>query len=260
VYNWSGFYVGAHLGAGWARKQWSDPEAFCELTACFPSDLGSHNAIGLLGGLQAGYNWQVGYLVLGIEAQYSFASLKGDHGNSFNFFLLTGEGFITHEQDERYSTKIKGIGTIAGRLGVVSWPNDRTLFYLKGGAAFVTEELARSSSSQTLLFFCDIGCVVGEGIARTSTLSAKHSRWGWMTGIGLEYGLLDNWSAKVEYNYLHFGNRTVRLEGTECVTEPPPTGTICGPTFRDLDLRQEIHLIKFGINYRFGGGTVMAKY
>src|SRR5262245_39714382 len=81
AWNWTGLYVGGHLGAGWARKQWSDDTFEANP---FTADLGSHNAIGVLGGFQAGFNYQVGRVVLGVEGQFSFADLKGDHQDSFS--------------------------------------------------------------------------------------------------------------------------------------------------------------------------------
>jgi outer membrane immunogenic protein len=92
VFSWTGFYVGGHIGAGWARKEWTDTSACGNFEgiqfpiACSqnPSQstagyVGEHNAKGLLGGVQAGYNWQTGVIVWGIEAQYSWSDLKGDH-------------------------------------------------------------------------------------------------------------------------------------------------------------------------------------
>jgi len=56
VYNWTGFYVGTHLGAGWDRGGWTDVKESCPLDFCRPQSLGQTNAIGVLGGFQAGYN------------------------------------------------------------------------------------------------------------------------------------------------------------------------------------------------------------
>jgi outer membrane immunogenic protein len=258
-WSWTGFYVGGHFGAGWARKQWTDPNAQCEaflvFPFCPPTNLGSHNAIGPLGGFQAGLNWQDGYLVVGIEAQYSFANLRGDHQSTFASVFDAGDGFVTFNQSNRLSTKIKGIGTIAGRIGLASGPTDRTLFYVKGGAAYVKEDFTEAFD---LNFF---GCGFGFcGAANfNGNLSASHSRWGWMAGIGLEYGLFDNWSAKVEYNYLDFGQKTVQLDGSACATDG--SNTSCIPFSRQREIRQEIHLIKLGLNYRFGGqAAVVARY
>ena len=47
VFTWTGFYIGAHVGGGWARTDWTDP-------AGPPFDLGSHTATGWLGGFQVG--------------------------------------------------------------------------------------------------------------------------------------------------------------------------------------------------------------
>jgi outer membrane immunogenic protein len=71
-------------------------------------------------------------------------------------------------------------------------------------------------------------------------------RWGWMVGAGFEHAFNRNWSFKAEYNYNHFGKDTHAL----CI----PAGACA-----DFEIRQHVHLIKFGINYRFGG-PVVARY
>jgi hypothetical protein len=86
-YNWTGLYVGAHFGGGLAQTSWTDLSPFlCSNSLgglpCAANEAGSHNAVGPLGGGQLGYNWQFGRWVLGIEGQYSFAGLKGDHQNN----------------------------------------------------------------------------------------------------------------------------------------------------------------------------------
>lgn len=281
AYNWSGFYIGAHFGGGWARQQdWTgiggalptggdDDPPLCDETGfdgffCGPTQRGSHNAIGVLGGGQAGFNWQNGAFVFGIEGQYSFANLKGDHGDSFSaVFSDTGSTFCavdgfcstTFNQTDRFSTKIKGIATLAARIGLA---HDRMLFYVKGGPAWMKANYAQTSNLIKLECNTDD---VGEGCEAetfTAQLGGSKNRWGWMAGTGFEYGLFDNWSAKVEYNYLHFGNKTVTLAGTAC--EP---GDGCDPISRDFRINQSIHLIKFGLNYRFGNfgkGPLVARY
>ena len=58
VYNWSGFYVGGNLGAGFAHSSWSDP---------FTGGHDTFDKTGFIGGGQVGVNWQINALVLGIE-------------------------------------------------------------------------------------------------------------------------------------------------------------------------------------------------
>jgi outer membrane immunogenic protein len=273
VYSWTGFYIGAHIGAGWSRKDFHTPDPFCNeftaydesqdgftLSGCENNRRGSHNAIGGLGGFQAGYNWQAGVVVFGIEGQYSWANLKGDHSDSFHFAFVDpfeeGNSFLNH-RTSRFSTDIKGIGTIAGRIGLTSFPSDRTLFYVKGGAAYVKEDFTETITGASV--DCAEGCV---STLYSADASASRHRWGWMVGVGLEFGLWDNWSGKVEYNYLDFGkDDPIKLTGTECFTDI--IGKSCTSFDREHKVDQNIQLIKFGLNYRFGIGKappITARY
>src|ERR1700751_1919277 len=72
VYNWSGFYVGGNLGAGFADSSWTDP---------FTGAHDTFNKTGFIGGGQVGANWQINALVLGIEGDFDWTGLKGSvHG------------------------------------------------------------------------------------------------------------------------------------------------------------------------------------
>ena len=46
-----------------------------------------------------------------------------------------------------------------------------------------------------------------------------------MLGVGVEYAFLGNWSAKLEYNYMDMGSKTVTLATTWAASAPcrPPT-------------------------------------
>jgi outer membrane immunogenic protein len=71
VYDWTGFYVGANLG-------WSFGRARTDVTvagAQFAST--SQRMDGILGGLQAAYNWQSGRAVLGLETDIQATDQKG---------------------------------------------------------------------------------------------------------------------------------------------------------------------------------------
>jgi outer membrane immunogenic protein len=278
VYNWTGFYVGAHLGAGWARKAWADVDQECfgeETFVCRPQYLGEHNAKGVLGGFQVGYNYQVNsWFLIGIEGQFSFADLKGDHQDTFS----AASGFTTficvhdtcgipiasafqqlNEQD-RFFTKVRDIATIAGRIGWVGGPSGQTMWYVKGGGAWARDNFAvRSTGSflqcETLLIFSACNDANFD-----ATLAGSQSRWGWMVGTGLEFALFGNWSAKVEYNYLDLGKKNVRLAGTGCVTSIGGGFTECDGVFRDVRIDQTLHIVKFGINYHFWNPAVAARY
>src|SRR5262249_53883037 len=105
----------------------------------------------------------------------------------------------------------------------------------------------------------------------TLTGSASPTHWGWTVGAGFEYALLPNLSALVEYDYLDFGTRR---DFFSCLGVTFTGSFACGftagagihPTF-PLDIRQQIHAIKLGLNWRFnwgkapwGKGPVVARY
>jgi outer membrane immunogenic protein len=257
-YSWTGFYVGGHFGGGLVKKNWNDLTPIDGLNAptftdTAAQDMGSHNATGLLGGIQGGYNWQFAHWVLGIEGQYSFADLSGDHqststgGSSVN----TGVGStfsVTANTVTGLATRIDGIGTIAGRIGYASDPIDRTMIYVKGGAAYVRDRFTESTQQSFNV------CVTANGVSNctaggfTGSFSANQDRWGWMGGVGLEYGLTQDWSAKVEYDFLGFGTSNVNMPGTLC-----QQGTLtCAQVPRQtMAIHQDLQLLKFGVNYHF---------
>jgi len=79
----------------------------------------------------------------------------------------------------------------------------------------------------------------------TELLLVAIGRAPFTAGLGLEYLLARNWSAKIEYNYLDLG--------TDVLSFNP------GPVLIDID--QHLHAVKFGVNYRFDwGGPVVARY
>jgi outer membrane immunogenic protein len=195
VYNWSGFYVGGHLGGGFADSSWSDP---------FTGASNSFNKLGFLGGGQAGANVQFNALVLGVEGDFSWTGLG-----------LKGSG--TDSIGNTIATTTNWTSTVTGRAGVAF---DRLLVYGKGGVAF-----AQDNSSLT-----DLG---------GNNASTTFMRTGWTAGAGLEYGLSKNWSAKIEYDYLGFGSKTLNFS-----TPLQPAYT----SNANLNVQE----VKAGLNFRFG--------
>src|ERR1700704_6531167 len=117
--NWTGFYIGLH--AGWAEGplNWidSDTDQFPETAPDLggPEVLVVQTASGFLGGVQAGYNYQWNWLVVGVEGEFSYADVNAD----------TIVKFVDH-----YHARTDYTGTIAGRVGF-AW--NKLLFYGKGG-------------------------------------------------------------------------------------------------------------------------------
>jgi outer membrane immunogenic protein len=170
VYNWTGFYIGGNVGYGWGSKDWD--QTFSSTGLTLDRSATSADVNGFLGGAQAGFNWQAGQWVFGVEGDWSWTNADGC-SNHVVFTAYSG------------CTNVNWYATAAGRLGF-AW--DRTLIYGKGGVAFADENhFIAFNSVQT-------------------TNSPSETRTGWVAGAGIEYAFWDNWSVKVEYNHMDFGS------------------------------------------------------
>jgi outer membrane immunogenic protein len=120
--------------------------------------------------------------------------------------------------------EIHALATATGRIGYAMGP---WLFYAKAGGAYAHMEITTS-------------------ITAAGPLSTTENRFGVTGGAGLEVAFLRNVSAKVEYNYLYF---------------PEHSYTFFSPnTPNSSSLDHYVHLVKAGINVRFGGDAVVARY
>jgi outer membrane immunogenic protein len=176
---------------------------------------------GFLGGAQVGVNYQLGSWVLGAEAQFSWSNLEGKD----NCIAASPVALLNCH------TTVNWLGTAAARLGFAF---DRTMVFVKGGGAWVHD-------NYEMTFFA----------APLRTVQVDDTRYGWMFGAGVEHAFTGNWSAKVEYDYLDFGTSTTNFPGLRA---------LIADLNEAVDIRQRIHLIKFGVNYRFAAGPVVAKY
>lgn len=156
---WSGAYAGFNLGGGLENGMWAD--ALDGL-----SDRARH--VGVLGGGQAGYDYQFHALVVGIEGAVSGADLWARSVDAAGI----GYGVETH-----------WTATATGRIG---YDYVGRLLYAKGGFA--------AGDSRETVTVPTIG---------TATIAA--ARIGWTIGAGIEFPLSRNWSARFEYDFLDFG-------------------------------------------------------
>ena len=168
---------------------------------------------GVTGGAQAGYNWQVTNWVYGVEADFNWTDI-----NRFNLGLQPPGG-----ADDFFQGKVEWFATFRARLGHSFGP---WLPYITGGGA-----LARLTNGygDTFNFVPDFDSVI-----------VRKTRLGWTAGGGLEYRLASAWSAKLEYLYLDFGSFDA--------SPAPPFPGFAVVTFED-----RMHVVRAGLNYRFGG-------
>jgi opacity protein-like surface antigen len=242
--DWTGFYVGGFGGAAAGRTDIG-----------FVGDPTSGNrpwVAGGLGGLDVGYNRQMGSWVFGVEGDVAAANVHGGRpAGTANGVVLTPLGPIFPAASVGFSPafytvqdKTNWMATATGRVG---YAYGRTLFYVKGGAAF------EDSSTTVNCVFGPTGApATGGGIFclnqalvnRAAFSTPNYTRVGWTLGYGTEFDLGRNWSAKAEYDYLSFGRHTaLATDGTTFLTD-----------------KSYVSQVKIGVNYKFNPGMVVAKY
>src|ERR1700761_142115 len=167
AYSWAGPYLGGNLGYQWGSVS-NNPTK--------PS--------GFVGGATAGYNFQSGSWVFGVE----------------------GDLEVTGADDTFAPWKFSNpwFGTVRGRAG---YAFNNILFYGTAGLAF------------------------GELRAETFGLSESQTSVGWTLGAGTEFGLAQNWTAKIEYLYVDLSESQFAITG--------------------LSNAYHFSVIRAGVNYHF---------
>lgn len=236
VYNWTGFYVGGNVGGGWSNTNFSGVpitgDHFLLPTSSFSTGNGGSGNV--VGGIQAGFNWQWNQLVLGIEGTWSGSDVRNTTG------LLADPVFAG--ENIRLNSKIEQFATLVGRLGFA--PTNDWLIYGKGGYA-----TARISTNPQDFF------PLPATLQHFSSGAAWHD--GWTAGVGVEYKWAQHWVFGLEYDYYSFNTKN---------HANPTIGTLAGapgaPTFYSENVRANMSAVTGRISYLFnwGGGPVVAKY
>lgn len=170
TFNWSGFYVGAQVGHSWGHDSTIE---YWTGTDTLTGDGWKYPTKGFMGGVFAGYNYELNSIVVGAEADIEAADLRGRFVDT-----ATGIGAGT--------VRTEWQGSLRARLGFSAF--DRTLIYATGGAAFAD----RTDTYYNLI-----------SGAREPVQDVKV---GWTIGGGLEYALTDNITVRTEYRYTDFGS------------------------------------------------------
>jgi outer membrane immunogenic protein len=223
VYNWSGFYIGGHVGGGWGDLGSTE---IAPGTGAFPigTAFTRNNLSGPLGGVQGGFNWQTGSLVLGVEGEYSWENLSGTARTA----SVVLPAFVSN-----VTANATDLALATARVGYAA---NNWLFYVKGGGAW-----GHGNSNGTTT-----GPLPGGALSETNSTSADRS--GWVVGGGIEWGFAPNWSAKLEYNHVDFGSKNITI-----------VSSITGTSF--VSSSERLDIVKAGVNYRFNwGAPVVARY
>lgn len=220
VYNWTGFYVGGNAGGGMASSAFGDPGFFA------PSATPTSRYF--TGGAQAGYNYQLGHGMVGIEADVT--------GNSaFNDAVLGGSNFAAMA----VGLKADVNGTIRGRAGVAV---DNALLYVTGGAAWAKYRQQGTSFSNRLANF---------GAFDGLTADSDGTLWGGVVGAGIEYAVGSNWSVGGEFLHTMYGDRDASVLGADGTNI---CGGVASPANCVIRSQLTTSVARLRANYRFGEG------
>jgi outer membrane immunogenic protein len=219
---WSGFYAGLEAGYAFAdQAEYDFQDDFLNFVLGDGFDVLGNDLECLLGGAYVGFNHQSGNIVFGLEGSFAAADINGSESGDIPLFGPFG---FTAETE----TDINWLGTATARVGLLV--SDNFLIFAKGGAAF-----AEIESSGTI-----DGFVSGNWVS----IDADETALGFTVGVGGEVMFAQNWSAKLEYNYVRFDD--VDFSGDVALFGGAiPLGEY------DYSADVDLHLVKAGIAYHF---------
>ena len=234
MFTWTGFYVGANVGGAWGNTNFATTPG--PTAAAFNGNPFSQSVSnsGVIGGVQAGYNYQMNSIVIGIEADIQGSGLNGSSTLAPTPGVIVG-GPIAGSSAVA-SASLNWFGTVRARLGFAV---DRTLIYATGGLIYGG---VKASSVTTYT------------VAPAFTYAGNNSSTnaGWTVGGGVEYAFNSNWSGKLEGLYYNLGS--VTYTANPLAANPPFT------VGQKASLTGGI--VRIGLNYKFGApaSAVVAKY
>jgi outer membrane immunogenic protein len=245
-FTWTGFYVGANAGGIWGSSgttttvyangfpifSATTTGAPGTLASFFPGGgIGSGNG-GFIGGGQAGYNWQTGAFVLGVETDFDGTSLSRSRsviGPTFLDPIFGLNDFLTKSA----TVRLDWLGSTRARVGFVATPDNRLMFYGTGGFAY-------GGASANLSVFDHVDGFFWNSANRSTT------RTGWTLGAGVEYAFTNNWTIGAEYLYYNLGSRHLTT-----VPNLAASNFFGAAIFSDTKVNFDGSVIRARVNYKF---------
>jgi outer membrane immunogenic protein len=271
---WEGFYAGGNVGYSRAR----DDLTAAEFTVDGVSIPGAPFAVlkpsGAIAGAQAGYNWQSSYWVYGFETDFQWSGEKDSTSSSGPATFTPGTGAATCFGEDVTSctltgatgaatlaAKIDWFGTFRGRIGIAS---DLFYWYATGGLAYGRVRFS-GAASFTGGTFKDTGtnahCTAGCTASGNAAFVDSPMGLGWTLGTGVEGAIPfgRNWTWRAEYLFVDLDRISATTTNRSSVSI---TGLTVQPVNAPLSHSAVVmdHVLRFGINYRIGGGQAVTAY
>jgi outer membrane immunogenic protein len=186
--DWSGFYVGLTGGGSFSTEtdtRTSGTQGFLSLAPGFVPNQLKTGKDGFLFGAHAGYNQQIGSLVLGVEGDLVWMDKKKTAAFTGAVTPLATALTTTATAELSY------LGTLRGRIGFA--PSSQFHVYATGGLAFGETEITSSVVA------------VANPALRWDGKSSD-MRFGYALGAGAEYALTSSLILRGEYLYYDLGD------------------------------------------------------
>jgi outer membrane immunogenic protein len=232
VWNWTGCYAGANGGYAFGTQlpslgPSSDPASQAFWGPAFAAGAAPSSFVyessGADAGGQIGCKYEFNLLVVGLESDFDWAHAAGNQSVSTSGIPGFASGTFSSSQS------LNWLGTTRGLIGIA--PVDhRGLFYVTGGAAY-------GNVSNNLSFSFP-------GSNDFQSISASNTSFGWTLGAGIEWQIIGNWSAKIEWLHVALGTHAFRSTGSGRAQDATDNVT---EVFNDT-----YETFRGGINYKFG--------
>jgi outer membrane immunogenic protein len=189
-----------------------------------PAGFGSNSTdgSGWLAGAHAGYNWQRGSVVYGVEADISGTGLKSTMNTTLQSIADPPPRAVTTSSVDWY-------GTVRGRLG---WTSGSVMLYGTGGLAYGRTNLNSTLTDPLFL----------------EALNSQNSsvKAGWVAGVGIEYLLRPNLIASLGYQYVDLGRTSL--------TASSPTGLLT----QSVSASGQFQAVSVGLSFLFPATSPVA--
>lgn len=264
--SWKGFYIGGNVGGTTSNHSLVTSTTFCggianftlsatnvaTVTPCFFAqssvDLvnraGNREAKpkGFTGGVQAGYNFQSGNFVAGVEVDFNSARQNQTVSGRDNFTNTTPQYPFQVTQ----TIKTDWLMTVRPRAGFTA---GKALIYGTGGLAVTNVDYLMNYED-----FPATPPVNAVQIKGSASKTIKETKAGWTAGAGAEFKISNRWSVKGEYLYTQFNlsETTNNLSIATINSGGTSNGSTAIPNqILSSDVKLKLHKFRLGFNYRF---------
>jgi outer membrane immunogenic protein len=225
--NWNGAYAGINLGYGGGAFGYPYSGTTDAAGANHASGVVQQDSSGVLGGVEAGYNFQApgSGFVFGLETDFDASDISGQT----NYNNVNAQGANSMGKLE---SRIDYLGTLRGRIGKPML-GGRVMPFVTGGFAYGGVKPLEGGACS----FC---------LSSSQPYGGTTLQTGWTVGGGVEAMLTHHLSAKVEYLYTDLGGRQVGPSGGQIST--PGFGTLYNASLAE---NASASIVRVGLNYHF---------